>query len=139
MSQVPHVILRVYVVCVSSDVDSGSDVEGSSGPLVVQLGGSVLLPCAAQDPVPPEGLRVEWRRGDPDSVVNVLQQKDIRADLQSPTFRGRASFFPEEISKGNFSILLSDITREDVGVYRCGVFFNQDLSETTVEIQLSGG
>ena len=99
----------------------------------------MLLPCSAQDPLPLEGLRVEWRRTDSESVVNVLQQKDIRADLQSETFRGRANFFPEEISKGNFSILLSDITREDAGVYRCGVHFNQDLSETTVEVQLSGG
>ncbi|KAI4885736.1 hypothetical protein NFI96_021578, partial [Prochilodus magdalenae] len=119
------------------NVDAGLHVEGTSGPLVVQLGGSVLLPCSAQDPLPLEGLRVEWRRTDSESVVNVLQEKDIRADLQSQTFRGRANFFPEEISKGNFSILLSDITREDAGVYRCGVHFNQDLSETTVEVQLS--
>ncbi|KAI4874582.1 hypothetical protein NFI96_006055, partial [Prochilodus magdalenae] len=115
----------------------GLHVEGPSSPLVVHPGGSVLLPCSVRDPLPLEGLRVEWRRTESESVVNVLQQKDIRADLQSETFRGRANFFPEEISKGNFSILLSDITREDAGVYRCGVHFNQDLSETTVEVQLS--
>ncbi|KAI4895063.1 hypothetical protein NFI96_023044, partial [Prochilodus magdalenae] len=127
----------LFCVLVLAAELKGLHAEGPTSPLVAQLGGSVLLPCSAQDPLPLEGLRVEWRRTDSESVVNVLQQKDIRADLQSQTFRGRANFFPEEISKGNFSILLSDITREDAGVYRCGVHFNQDLSETTVEVQLS--
>ncbi|XP_036421657.1 butyrophilin-like protein 3 [Colossoma macropomum] len=115
----------------------GLHVEGPSGPLVVPLGGAVLLPCSAQDPLPLEGLRVEWSRTDSESVVNVFQQKEIRAELQSQSFRGRADFFPEEISRGNFSILLSDVTPEDAGVYRCGVSSSQDYRETTVEIKLS--
>ena len=97
----------------------------------------MLLPCSALDPLPLEGLRVEWRT-DSESVVNVFQQKEIRAELQSQSFRGRADFFPEEISRGNFSILLSDVTPEDAGVYRCGVSSDQDYRETTVEIKLSG-
>ncbi|XP_036423592.1 uncharacterized protein LOC118806228 [Colossoma macropomum] len=112
-------------------------VEGPSSPLVVPLGGAVLLPCSAQDPLPLEGLRVEWSRTDSESVVNVFQQKEIRAELQSQSFRGRADFFPEEISRGNFSILLSDVTPEDAGVYRCGVSSSQGYRETTVEIKLS--
>ncbi|XP_072531056.1 uncharacterized protein [Salminus brasiliensis] len=112
----------------------GLQVEGPSSPLVVQLGGAVVLPCSAQNPLPQEGLRVEWS-SDSGSVVNVFQQNEIRPELQSLAFRGRANFFPDQISRGNFSILLSNITGEDAGVYRCQVYTDQDSSETTVEIK----
>ncbi|KAG9280016.1 hypothetical protein AMEX_G5597 [Astyanax mexicanus] len=112
-------------------------IEGPSGPLVVQLGGDVVLPCYTQDPVPLEGLRVEWRSDSDseESVVNVFQQNEVRSDLQSPAFRGRVNFFPDQISRGNFSIFLSNIRTEDAGVYRCKVYTDQDSSETTVEIK----
>ncbi|XP_036421650.1 uncharacterized protein LOC118805145 isoform X2 [Colossoma macropomum] len=129
-------LLLFFVLLLAAGLQ-GLHVEGPSGPLVVPLGGAVLLPCSAQDPLPLEGLRVEWSRTDSESVVNVFQQKEIRAELQSQSFRGRADFFPEEISRGNFSILLSDVTPEDAGVYRCGVSSSQDYRETTVEIKLS--
>ncbi|KAI5108451.1 butyrophilin-like protein 2, partial [Silurus meridionalis] len=89
--------------------------------LVAQLGGSVLLPCFIKGPPSVEDLQVEWRKMDSDSVVSLFQQGKNRPDLQSQVFRDRAVFFSNEVSKGNFSILLKNLVEDDVGVFRCQV------------------
>ncbi|XP_076831592.1 uncharacterized protein LOC143477022 isoform X2 [Brachyhypopomus gauderio] len=113
----------------------GVHVQGPSAPLVVQLGDTVMLPCYTQGPLPLEGLRVEWRKKDSESVVNIFQHGESRPDLQSPSFRGRAHFFPDEVSKGNFSILLKNLEKSDSGVYKCTVSRYKESMETEVEIK----
>ncbi|KAL7876950.1 hypothetical protein SRHO_G00035930, partial [Serrasalmus rhombeus] len=110
-------------------------VQGPSGPLVAQLGDTVLLPCFSQIHLPLEGLQVEWRKADSETLVILFQQGEIRPDLQSQSFRDRVQLFPDEISKGNFSILLNNVVRNDTGVYRCKVSTTQESSETEVELK----
>ncbi|KAK1791209.1 hypothetical protein P4O66_013229, partial [Electrophorus voltai] len=113
----------------------GLHVQGPSGPLVAQLGDSILLPCFTQVPLPLEGLRVEWRKTDAESLVNIFQHGGSRPELQSQSFSGRAHFFPDEISKGNFSILLRNVEKKDAGIYRCRVSLHRESSETEMEIK----
>ncbi|XP_046721735.1 junctional adhesion molecule-like isoform X2 [Silurus meridionalis] len=110
-------------------------VHGPSDPLVAQLGGSVLLPCFIESSLPLEDLQVEWRKMDSDSVVSLFQQGKSRPDLQTQVFRDRAGFFPDEVSKGNFSILLKNVVKENAGVYRCQVNTTQDTGEVIMEIK----
>ncbi|KAI5108457.1 butyrophilin subfamily 2 member A2-like, partial [Silurus meridionalis] len=88
---------------------------------VAQLGGSALLPCFIEGSLPLEDLQVEWRKLDTDSLVSLFQQGKSRPDLQSQVFRDRADFFPDKVSKGNFSISIENVAKEDAGVYRCQV------------------
>ncbi|XP_076831466.1 uncharacterized protein LOC143476933 isoform X2 [Brachyhypopomus gauderio] len=127
--------LLLFFVLLCAVGHKGVRVQGPSAPLVVQLGDTVMLPCYTQGPLPLEGLRVEWRKKDSESVVNIFQHGESRPDLQSPSFRGRAHFFPDEVSKGNFSILLKNVGKNDSGVYGCKVNTFHESSQILVEIE----
>ena len=70
------------------------------------------------------------------NLVHLFLQGESRPESQSPAYSGRAEFFTEEISKGNFSLLLRDITPEDKGLYKCVVHTEQESNETTVKIDV---
>ncbi|XP_061118156.1 butyrophilin subfamily 1 member A1-like [Conger conger] len=109
-------------------------VRGPSMPLRVQLGASVTLPCSVDTPIPLRELEVLWTREDSGSLVHLFLGGKIRTESQSPAYSGRAEFFTEEISKGNFSLLLRNVTTEDRGMYKCVIHTEQESSETNVTI-----
>ncbi|KAJ8287168.1 hypothetical protein GJAV_G00048420 [Gymnothorax javanicus] len=111
-------------------------VLGPAVPLVVQTGKSVTLPCSADTPLPPLDLEVQWMRVDSGSIVQMFQEGESRPEFQSPSYRGRAEFFSEEISKGNFSLLLINVTSKDKGLYKCVVLSDQESRETTARIDV---
>ncbi|XP_076857003.1 uncharacterized protein LOC143510962 isoform X2 [Brachyhypopomus gauderio] len=116
---------------------NGFRVLGSSGPLTAQPGDSVMLPCYVQTPIPVEELEVEWRRTDSETVVHLFQDGDSRPESQDQTYRDRAHFFTEEVAHGNFSLLLTDVSTKDTGVYKCVVYRNQVSNETLIELKMS--
>lgn len=106
--------------------------------MVAELGGSITLPCSVETPLPVEGLKVEWKKTGGEAYVHLFQNGEVRPEAQYPSYRGRAHFFPEQIFKGNFSIQLENITVKDTGIYRCVVYFDQDVGEIPVTIQHVG-
>ncbi|KAF5891365.1 butyrophilin-like protein 2, partial [Clarias magur] len=112
----------------------GFHVLGPSGPLTVQLGDSVLLPCSVETPLPMEELEVEWRRNDSGALVHLWQDRESRPESQDQRYHERAHFFTEEIEHGNFSLLLTNVTQEDAGVYKCVIYTNLESDETLIEI-----
>ncbi|KAJ8247227.1 hypothetical protein COCON_G00234480 [Conger conger] len=102
-------------------------------PLRVQLGASVTLPCSVDTPIPLHELEVQWMR-DSGSLVHLFLEGESRPESQSPAYSGRAEFFTEEISKGNFSLLLRNVTTEDRGMYKCVVHTEHESNETNVTI-----
>ena len=110
-------------------------LRGPAGPLVAQLGGSVLLPCSAETPLPLEELEVEWRRTDSEALVHLFQEGEVRPESQSYDYSGRAHFLTEGFAAGNYSLLLTNVTRADGGLYICKVFTNLDSNEITAEIK----
>nr|XP_055050918.1 junctional adhesion molecule-like [Misgurnus anguillicaudatus] len=110
------------------------NVQGS-GPLVVPLGGSVVLPCYVEAPLPVNTEKVEWRKTDSETLVHLYKDGDIRAEAQHQDYHDRAHFFTENIKHGNFSLLLKNVTAEDEGVYRCKVYTKQVAGKTLVEIK----
>ncbi|TTW40631.1 Butyrophilin-like protein 8 [Bagarius yarrelli] len=122
----------------------GLRVHGPPGPLVVQLGDSVMLPCFVDPPAPPEELEVEWKRNDTGTLVHLWQDGKSRPESQNPLYRERAHFFTEEIAHGNFSLFIKNVSRTDVGVYKCVVYTHLEKAETLIEIEtehliVSGG
>uniref|UniRef100_A0A3B3Q7L5 Ig-like domain-containing protein n=1 Tax=Paramormyrops kingsleyae TaxID=1676925 RepID=A0A3B3Q7L5_9TELE len=110
-------------------------LHGSAGPLTARLGGAVLLPCFVDRPLPLEELEVDWRRTDSDTIVHLFQDGQSRPESQGDAYRDRAQLFPQEIPKGNFSLLLEEVRAADAGVYKCVVYTEQEQRETRVEIQ----
>ncbi|XP_064163614.1 butyrophilin subfamily 2 member A2-like isoform X1 [Anguilla rostrata] len=114
----------------------GFAVWGPAMPLVVQLGASVTLPCSVDTPLPLHELEVQWMREDSATLVHLFQEGESRPESQSPAYSGRADFFSEEISKGNFSLLLRSVTSEDKGLYKCVVHTVHESNETEVKIDI---
>ncbi|XP_048827845.1 uncharacterized protein LOC125705353 [Brienomyrus brachyistius] len=125
-------ILIVLKFVINSD---GFLLHGSAGPLTARLGGAVLLPCFVDRPLPLEELEVDWRRTDSDTIVHLFQGGQSRPESQGDAYRGRAHFFPQEIPKGNFSLLVEGVRTADAGVYKCVVYTEQENHEARVEIQ----
>ncbi|KAL7869898.1 hypothetical protein AOLI_G00138860 [Acnodon oligacanthus] len=113
----------------------GLHVLGPSGPLIVKLGGSVMLPCYTEAPLPLEELEVEWKRTDSETLVHLFQDRGSRPEAQNQAYSGRASFFTGEVERGNFSLLLTNLTAKDAGIYNCSVYRQQETGQTSVEIE----
>ncbi|XP_069037847.1 uncharacterized protein [Lepisosteus oculatus] len=113
----------------------GFSVQGPREPLVARPGDEVLLPCSVDSAVPLQELEVEWLRTDPDTLVLLFSEGESRPESQHQSYRGRAELFPQEIPRGNFSLMLANVTAEDTGVYRCAVHTAQGSGETTVELK----
>ncbi|XP_064175859.1 uncharacterized protein LOC135246298 isoform X3 [Anguilla rostrata] len=105
-------------------------------PLIVQLGASVTLPCSVDTPLPLRELKVQWMREDSGILVHLFQERKSWPESQSPAYSGRADFFSKEISKGNFSLLLRNVTSEDKGLYKCVVHTEHESHETKVKIDI---
>ncbi|XP_037400164.1 uncharacterized protein LOC108431368, partial [Pygocentrus nattereri] len=114
---------------------SGLRVLGPSDPLIVKLGGSVMLPCYIQAPLPLEVLEVEWKRTDSEALVHLFQDGEGKPEAQDQAYSGRARFFTEEVERGNFSLLLTNLTTEDAGIYNCSVYSQQATGQTLVDIE----
>ncbi|XP_026096005.1 uncharacterized protein LOC113067764 [Carassius auratus] len=120
---------------VISDDTLGFIVRGPSGPLVVPLGGSVILPCYVETPLVAEQVKVVWRRTDSETLVHLYQDGESRPEAQQQDYRDRAHFFTDQIQHGNFSLRLDNLMPEDKGVYRCKVYSQQVAGKTLVEIK----
>ncbi|KAL0154241.1 hypothetical protein M9458_050495 [Cirrhinus mrigala] len=75
----------------------GFIVRGPSGPLVVPLGASVILPCYVETPLVAEEVKRLW-------FICIKMHKD---------YHDRVHFFSDQIQHGNFSLLLENMRAED--------------------------
>ncbi|KAK7174272.1 hypothetical protein R3I93_001467 [Phoxinus phoxinus] len=116
-------------------IADGFIVRGPSGPLVVPLGSSVVLPCYVDEPLPVEDLEVQWRRTDSETLVHLSLNGESRAEVQQQDYHNRAHFFTDQIQHGNFSLRLDNLRTQDKGVYRCKVYSQRFADKTLVEIK----
>ncbi|XP_050956846.1 uncharacterized protein LOC127157644 [Labeo rohita] len=128
--------LLVFIfVAVTSVISDGLIVRSPSGPLVAPLQSSVVLPCYVDKPLLMEGLEVEWRRTDSQTLVHLYEDGESRPESQQEDYHDRAHFFTDQIQHGNFSLRLDNLRAEDEGQYTCRVYSQQDSGETVVEIK----
>uniref|UniRef100_A0A3Q2C741 Ig-like domain-containing protein n=1 Tax=Cyprinodon variegatus TaxID=28743 RepID=A0A3Q2C741_CYPVA len=78
---------------------------------------SCLLPCQFQDGAQ---LVIHWIKVSiRDSVVHSYYGDKDQLEYQVQNFKNRTSLFKDQISKGNASLLLTGVTIEDAGRYKC--------------------
>ncbi|KAL2088345.1 hypothetical protein ACEWY4_015244 [Coilia grayii] len=112
----------------------GFQLHGSFTPIAAELEGSVLLPCAAETPLPLEELEVEWRKSDSGALVHLFQDGDERPESQDRVYAERAHFFTKELVRGNYSIILHNVTMQDAGGFMCKVYTHTESSNITAEV-----
>lgn len=96
-----------------------SDVIGSNKPVNVTIGDDAILPCHLEPEFDLKTQTVEWRRDQ--TIVHVYRNRDDDPVPQDESFRGRTSLFPDEMTRGNISLKLTNVTEQDAGEYRCFV------------------
>uniref|UniRef100_A0A671TRA3 Ig-like domain-containing protein n=1 Tax=Sparus aurata TaxID=8175 RepID=A0A671TRA3_SPAAU len=96
-----------------------SDVIGSHQPVKVLVSNDIILPCHLEPPLDVTTLSVEWRRGP--ALVHVYRNRRDDPVSQDQNFKGRTSLFQDEMTRGNISLKLTDVTEQDAGNYTCSV------------------
>ncbi|XP_062404726.1 butyrophilin subfamily 2 member A1-like [Sardina pilchardus] len=124
----------VSLLTILAVATQGFIVQGPSAPLHAAVGGSIVLPCSVEPPLPLEGLEVQWSHGYYGAMVNLFQQGEERPESQSVYFRGKVHFFTEEFAHGNYSLLLTKLNPSHNGSYRCQVFSHDRKNETNMAI-----
>uniref|UniRef100_A0A671TPQ6 Ig-like domain-containing protein n=1 Tax=Sparus aurata TaxID=8175 RepID=A0A671TPQ6_SPAAU len=99
-----------------------SDVIGSYQPVKVLVSDDIILPCHLERG---PGLDHVYRNRRDDPVS------------QDQNFKGRTSLFQDEMTRGNISLKLTDVTEQDAGNYTCSVPKLQRSSVTLVWHQLN--
>lgn len=90
-------------------------VNSQESVVEVVQGKDVLLECLYTHK--PEN--VFWRIKSDGVVFDIIARKPVDSPFQLDQFKGRVSSFPEEYSKGNFSIILRNVRQEDAYTYEC--------------------
>lgn len=96
-----------------------SDVIGSDQPVKANVGEDVILPCHLEPPFNVSTLTVEWTCNK--TYVHVYRSMKHDPNQQDRRFVNRTSLFCDEIGKGNISLLLKNVCKEDEGLYICHV------------------
>uniref|UniRef100_A0A4W4HF48 Ig-like domain-containing protein n=1 Tax=Electrophorus electricus TaxID=8005 RepID=A0A4W4HF48_ELEEL len=76
-----------------------------------------------------------WRYEDSKTVFDIMRGR-VSLEEQDAVYRGRVDSFPEEYTKGNFSIRLRDVKLSDAGMYSC--FIPHVSEQTIVELIVKG-
>ncbi|XP_076603408.1 uncharacterized protein LOC143330603 [Chaetodon auriga] len=107
-----RIFLGVFMVLIVSG-------EGDDETITGVFGDSVLLPCTC----PERNLDKEfkWQMEEPNTVL--VLKHNLNTSVFTDRYDGRAQTFLAENSQ-NCSVLLSNITTDDLGRYRC-VFYSQ--------------
>ncbi|XP_069058892.1 CD276 antigen-like [Pleurodeles waltl] len=115
-----------------------TDTEKKSTPILAILGSNVLLPCTSKSkPTRIQSFNLYWQIPGPfdlDWVVDYADEteKDGRS-MQETRFRNRTKFFRSHFKDGNFSLLLSDVQREDEACYKCLIRFGIERTTSSQE------
>lgn len=102
------------------------------------VGEDVILNCSVNSQVSGSDVEeVTWKKadGDGDVIVLLYQEHELFPDSSHERYQGRVDFFPSEISKGNFSLKLMGVRREDNGEFVCEVHTKNNSARTIVVLQ----
>lgn len=89
------------------------------------VGGSVLLPCVYTQSLP---VNVFWRDKNNNRVLNI----DNNAVSRSPKYDGRV--FATGYTTGNFSIIITNLTLDDAGTYKCIIDTEEDARRVFLRV-----
>ncbi|KAK1802086.1 hypothetical protein P4O66_004430 [Electrophorus voltai] len=100
------------------------------------IGDSIILHCLSSDTtLRSSTINAFWRYEDSKTVFDIMRSR-VSLEEQDAVYRGRVDSFPEEYTKGNFSIRLRDVKLSDAGMYSC--FIPHVSEQTIVELIVKG-
>ncbi|XP_038854315.1 CD276 antigen-like isoform X1 [Salvelinus namaycush] len=114
------------ILLIGPQVSSQVNVEGFKGD-------NVILPCTYIEKAL-KNVNIFWETADDVNVYSII---DGKADLakQNSLFINRTSMFSDEWTKGNFSLLLTDLNDSDSGSYLCFIPTEDVLCQVELSVQ----
>ncbi|XP_029112279.1 butyrophilin subfamily 1 member A1-like [Scleropages formosus] len=113
------------------------EVLGPADPVVAVAGEDVVLPCYLKPNISAVDLHVEWFRVQTNNpLVHLYRDHEDRNENQVPSYRGRTSLFPEELSKGNTSLKLNEVRGSDDGRYKCFVRSHEWSEDSSINLNI---
>lgn len=123
-----HALILTTCYCLSVLGESSTDE-----PLEVRafVGLDVVLPCKQHLPKDTEVPTVEWSKPDlkPSPYVFVYRQNFEVYDEKHPDYESRTHLFMKQVQYGNFSMRLSNVRKEDAGIYICKTIWNPNRQD----------
>nr|XP_023648831.1 CD276 antigen homolog isoform X2 [Paramormyrops kingsleyae] len=112
--------------------------------VTVQVGDNIMLACSTSATYQEKDLRVFWQREQSQGrsssdVVLTFKQGIITEMNQKDSFRGRVEVFPNELTRGNFSLLLKSVRPADVGQYETIIVPEKNSNRPRCRTQLNVG
>ncbi|XP_048826804.1 butyrophilin subfamily 3 member A1-like [Brienomyrus brachyistius] len=114
------------------------EVLGPSDPVVVAAGEDVVLPCFLKPNISAVDLEVRWFRKDFTEYVYLYQNAKNISTNQIPSYKDRASLFPDELKKGNVSLKLKGVQSSDSGRYKCFVQSPESHDDWSINVIIMG-
>ncbi|XP_040195162.1 V-set domain-containing T-cell activation inhibitor 1 [Rana temporaria] len=103
---------------------------------VGQINNNVILGCTFT-PDTKQSTDVLWEKVGLTGTVYKYVKGKISLTDQNSAFKGRTSLFPTELTKGNGSLLLSNLQLSDIGTYKCTI--TNSLGEGSNTLYLNVG
>ncbi|KAM4714057.1 myelin-oligodendrocyte glycoprotein-like isoform 2-T2 [Anableps anableps] len=100
-------------------------VRGSSQPIVAAPGDDVILQCHVEPEFDVVDVTVEWSKPDPKprpkgmEYVHLYRDNREVLDMKTLSYHGRTTLLPDDLKKGNISLMITNVTTADEGQYKC--------------------
>ncbi|XP_023202844.1 myelin-oligodendrocyte glycoprotein-like isoform X2 [Xiphophorus maculatus] len=93
-------------------------LAGPEEPIKAQVGSNVVLPCWVKPPVNVREALVEWKFNSSKTVHLFRSEGDDR-ESQDKSYKDRTYLNHAMLELGNVSLKLSNVTKNDEGIYSC--------------------
>ncbi|XP_030635145.1 butyrophilin subfamily 3 member A3-like, partial [Chanos chanos] len=127
----------LFLHCIPVSKSDQFQVVGPDGPLLVEAGEDVILPCSLKPNISAVDMTVEWfRLHTSDSLVHLYKDGVDNNENQIQSYRGRTSLFKDELQKGNTSLKLFRVKVSDEGEYKCFVRSESSYDDITFQVNV---
>ncbi|XP_062391611.1 butyrophilin subfamily 1 member A1-like [Sardina pilchardus] len=128
-------LLLFLPVCGDAQIPDTFTLSVPDGPLSVQMGSSIILPCSFS-PAFTVSLKVRWYRPDKyKSPVLLYEKQQVQHQAADPQYRGRVSLVGE-LEKGNVSLKLDNVSPADHGEFVCFVAGDKWYEQASVHLNV---
>ncbi|XP_073715727.1 butyrophilin subfamily 1 member A1 isoform X2 [Misgurnus anguillicaudatus] len=133
------IILKTILVDAAGD---SFNLEVSPGPIVGQLGSSVILPCWTSPPINTEALEIRWYLPEQFNFPVLLYHDGKVQETQEEQYRNRSSLTLRSVQSnglkdGDVSLRLENLRIGDAGVFHCYVSGDKSYDSQVVTLNIT--